>query len=127
MLVIKGSGGEGKSQIGNVLSKLFGAYARTAALGRFQKTDLPAPTWSNVLLMIDDDMRLEALRQTNYVKSIVTAKSKMDLGTQGQAELSGLDDGAHHGVFQRRSDVAVRPERRILPSAADPDHQAKAA
>ena len=32
---------------------------------------------------IDDDMRLEALKQTNYIKAIVTAKGKMDaIGNQ---------------------------------------------
>ena len=39
--------------------------------------------------MIDDDMRLEALRQTNYVKSIVTAKSKMDLERKGKQSYQG--------------------------------------
>ena len=30
-------------------------------------------------LLVDDDMKMEALKQTNYVKSIVTAQGKMDL------------------------------------------------
>ena len=37
MLVIKGSGGEGKSQIGNVLSKLFGAYAKDGSVGKISE------------------------------------------------------------------------------------------
>ena len=41
---------------------------------RFARADL-----EHVHLMIDDDMRLEALKQTNYIKAIVTAKGKMDL------------------------------------------------
>ena len=36
---------------------------------RFARADL-----EHILLCVDDDMRMEALRQTNYVKSIVTAK-----------------------------------------------------
>ena len=79
MLVIKGSGGEGKSQIRNVLSKLFGAYAKDGSVGKISENRFARADLEHVLLMIDDDMRLEALRQTNYVKSIVTAKSKMDL------------------------------------------------
>ena len=39
--------------------------------------------------MIDDDMRLEALKQTNYVKSIVTAKGKMDLERKGKQSYQG--------------------------------------
>ena len=35
---------------------------------RFARADL-----EHILLCVDDDMRMEALRQTNYVKSIVTA------------------------------------------------------
>ena len=52
MMVIKGSGGEGKSQIG-------------------------------------DDMRMEALRQTNYVKSLVTAQGRMDLEKKGKQSYQG--------------------------------------
>ena len=89
MLVIKGSGGEGKSQIGNVLSKLFGAYAKDGSVGKISENRFARADLEHVLLMIDDDMRLEALRQTNYVKSIVTAKSKMDLERKGEQSYQG--------------------------------------
>ena len=89
MLVIKGSGGEGKSQIGNVLSKLFGAYAKDGSVGKISENRFARADLEHVLLMIDDDMRLEALRQTNYVKSIVTAKSKMDLERKGKQSYQG--------------------------------------
>ena len=36
------------------------------------------------LRCVDDDMRMEALRQTNYVKSIVTAQGQMDLERKGK-------------------------------------------
>ena len=89
MLVIKGSGGEGKSQIGNVLSKLFGAYAKDGSVGKISENRFARADLEHSLLMIDDDMRLEALRQTNYVKSIVTAKSKMDLERKGKQSYQG--------------------------------------
>jgi len=89
MLVIKGSGGEGKSQIGNVMSKLFGAYAKDGSVGKISENRFARADLEHVLLMIDDDMRLEALRQTNYVKSIVTAKSKMDLERKGKQSYQG--------------------------------------
>ena len=34
-------------------------------------------------------MRMEALRQTNYVKSIVTAQGKMDLERKGKQSYQG--------------------------------------
>jgi putative DNA primase/helicase len=40
-------------------------------------------------LCVDDDMRMEALRQTNYVKSIVTAQGKMDLERKGKQSYQG--------------------------------------
>lgn len=51
---------------------------------RFARADL-----EHVLLMVDDDMRMEALRQTNYVKSIVTAQGKMDLERKGKQSYQG--------------------------------------
>ena len=39
--------------------------------------------------MIDDDMKMEALKQTNYVKSIVTAQGKMDLERKGKQSYQG--------------------------------------
>ena len=46
-MVIKGNGGEGKSQIGAVLSGyLWHEYERTAASARFLKTALPVPIWN---------------------------------------------------------------------------------
>lgn len=41
------------------------------------------------MLCVDDDMRMEALRQTNYVKSIVTAQGKMDLERKGKQSYQG--------------------------------------
>ncbi len=42
-----------------------------------------------VLLMVDDDMKMEALRSTNYVKSIVTAQGKMDLERKNKQSYQG--------------------------------------
>jgi putative DNA primase/helicase len=39
--------------------------------------------------MIDDDMRMEALKQTNYVKSLVTAQGKVDLERKGKQSYQG--------------------------------------
>ena len=46
-------------------------------------------TLSHILLCVDDDMRMEALKQTSYVKSIVTAQGKMDLERKGKQSYQG--------------------------------------
>ena len=89
MMVIKGNGGEGKSQIGAVLARLFGAYAKDGSVGKISENPFARADLEHCLLCIDDDMRLEALRQTNYVKSIVTAKGRMDLERKGKQSYQG--------------------------------------
>ena len=89
MLIIKGSGGEGKSQIGYVLSRLFGENAKDGSVGKVSENRFARADLEHIHLMIDDDMRLEALKQTNYVKSIVTAKGKMDLERKGKQSYQG--------------------------------------
>ena len=36
------------------------------------------------LVMVDDDIKLEALPQTNHLKTIVTAEMEMDLEKKGE-------------------------------------------
>ena len=79
MMVIKGNGGEGKSQIGVVLTKIFGANMKDGSIGKISENPFARADLEHVLLCVDDDMKMEALKQTNYVKSIVTAQGKMDL------------------------------------------------
>ena len=89
MMVIKGSGGEGKSQIGAVLSTLFGSNMKDGSIGKISENRFARADLEHILLCVDDDMRMEALRQTNYVKSIVTAQGKMDLERKGKQSYQG--------------------------------------
>ena len=89
MMVIKGSGGEGKSQIGHVLSRMFGPNAKDGSVGKISENPFARADLEHIHLMIDDDMRLEALKQTNYIKAIVTAKGKMDLERKGKQSYQG--------------------------------------
>ena len=89
MMVIKGNGGEGKSQIGSVLFRIFGVNAKDGSVGKISENAFARADIEPVPLMIDDDMRLEALKQTNYVKSIVTASGKMDLERKGKQSYQG--------------------------------------
>lgn len=89
MMVIKGSGGEGKSQIGTVLSHLFGCNAKDGSVGKVSENRFARADLEHIHLLIDDDMRMEALRQTNYVKSLVTAQGRMDLEKKGKRSYQG--------------------------------------
>ena len=89
MLILKGSGGEGKSQIGAMLSALFGGNMKDGSIGKISENRFARADLEHTLLMVDDDMRMEALRQTNYVKSIVTAQGKMDLERKGKQSYQG--------------------------------------
>lgn len=89
MMVIKGNGGEGKSQIGVVLGSIFGNNMKDGSIGKISENRFARADLEHILLCVDDDMRMEALRQTNYVKSIVTAQGKMDLERKGKQSYQG--------------------------------------
>ena len=54
------------------------AVSRKVENNRFARADL-----ERRLLMIDDDMDMNALPKTNYIKTIVTAEAKLDLERKG--------------------------------------------
>lgn len=89
MMIIKGNGGEGKSQIGVVLGALFGSNMKDGSIGKISENRFARADLEHILLCVDDDMRMEALRQTSYVKSIVTAQGKMDLERKGKQSYQG--------------------------------------
>ena len=89
MMIIKGNGGEGKSQIGAVLNVLFGSNMKDGSIGKISENRFARADLEHILLCVDDDMRMEALRQTSYVKSIVTAQGKMDLERKGKQSYQG--------------------------------------
>ena len=90
MMVIKGNGGEGKSQIGAVLSAIFGMNMKDGSIGKISENRFARADLEHILLCVDDDMRMEALRRTNYVKSIVTAELRMDLERKREQSYQGL-------------------------------------
>ena len=89
MMIIKGKGGEGKSQIGSVMNAVFGSNMKDGSIGKVSENRFARADLEHQLLMIDDDMKMEALKQTNYVKSIVTAQGKMDLERKGKQSYQG--------------------------------------
>ena len=133
-MVIKGSGGEGKSQIGAVLSALFGSNMKDGSIGKISENRFARADLEHILLCVDDDMRMEALRQTNYIKSIVTAQGKMDLERKGKqsyqgwmcARLLAFSNGDLQALFDRsdgfyRRQLALTTKEKPADRVDDPD------
>ena len=89
MMLLKGNGGEGKSRIGVVMQKMLGSNMKNGSIAKVERSPFARADLEHELLMVNDDMRMEALRQTNYVKSIVTAQGKMDLERKGKQSYQG--------------------------------------
>ena len=135
MMLIIGKGGEGKSRIGLVLKKLMGDAVSTAVSRKLRPAVSPAPDLEHRLLMVDDDTDMNALPNTNYLKSIVTAEAKMDVERKGiqsyqsdiYARFLGFGNGAltslydhSDGFWRRQLDpnhkrTSSRPGGRPLP------------
>ena len=134
MMVIKGNGGEGKSQIGAVLSTIFGTNMKDGSIGKISENRFARADLEHILLCVDDDMRMEALRQTNYVKSIVTAQGKMDLEHKGKqsyqgwmfARLMAFSNGDLQALYDRsdgfyRRQLVLTTKEKPVGRADDPD------
>ena len=89
MLIITGRGGEGKSRIGPVMRALLGGNMNTGSIAKVETNPFARADLEHQLLMIDDDMKLEALPQTNHIKSIITAELPMDLEKKGKQSYQG--------------------------------------
>ena len=89
MLMLIGRGGEGKSRIGVVLRSLLGSNMATGNIAKIEASRFARADLEHELVMLDDDMKLEALPQTNHIKAIVTAELPMDLERKGQQSYQG--------------------------------------
>ena len=134
MMVIKGNGGEGKSQIGVVISEIFGTNMKDGSIGKISENRFARADLEHILLCVDDDMRMEALRQTNYVKSIVTAQGKMDLEHKGKqsyqgwmfARLLAFSNGDLQALYDRsdgfyRRQLVLTTKEKTMDRVDDPD------
>lgn len=90
MLLIIGRGGEGKSRIGIILQGLLGQAMVNGSLSKLETSSFSRADLQNRLLMVDDDLRLEGLKSTNYIKSIITAEQPLDLEKKGLQSYQGM-------------------------------------
>lgn len=109
MLIITGRGGEGKSRLGLVLRALLGRNMNTGSIAKVETNPFARADLEHELLMVDDDMKLEALPQTNHIKAIVTAELPLDLEKKGNQSYQGqlyvrfigLGNGTLHSLYDR--------------------------
>ena len=89
MLILTGKGGEGKSRVGVVLKALLGTNMSTGSIAKIETNPFARADLEHELVLLDDDMKLEALPQTNNIKAIITAELPMDLEKKGKQSYQG--------------------------------------
>lgn len=89
MLIIVGEGGEGKSRIGVVMKAIFGDAMSVGSLNKIEMSPFARADLEDMLVFVDDDLKMEGLSQTNYIKSIITAETDMDLERKGRQSYQG--------------------------------------
>ena len=134
MLMIVGQGGEGKSRIGVVMRAIFGDNMVNGNLAKVETNRFARADLEHRLVMVDDDMKMEALPGTNYIKLIITAELPLDLEKKSkqsyQGELYvrfvGFGNGSikalydrSHGFFRRQ--IILTAKKRDPDRVDDPD------
>ena len=123
LMIILGKGGEGKSRIGLIMRSILGINMNVSSIQKVEHNQFARADLEHKLLMVDDDMKLEALKDTNYIKSIVTLEDKMDLERKskqsvqvslyvrflcfGNGSLSALHDRSY-GFYRRQIILTVK-------------------
>lgn len=77
MLLLIGEGGEGKSIVGQIMEAMFGDSASKLKISTLTGNRFGLSVLENRLLMIEDDMIMSALKDTDKIKEIITCRSKM--------------------------------------------------
>ena len=89
MLMIIGNGGEGKSRVGVVMRNLLGDNMNQGSIAKVEMNAFARADLQHKLLLVDDDLRMEGLTSTHYLKSIITAELPMDLERKGIQSYQG--------------------------------------
>ena len=89
MMLLKGNGGEGKSRIGIVMHEMLGDNVKNGSIAKVESSPFARADLEHQLLMVDDDMKMEALKSTSYLRSLITAETAMDLERKGEQSYQG--------------------------------------
>lgn len=109
MLLMVGKGGEGKSRIGLILRELFGNSMYSGSLQKVETNRFARADLEYKLIHVDDDMKTEALPQTNNIKTIVTLEDKIDIERKGVQSVQGtlyvrlvcFGNGSLHALYDK--------------------------
>ena len=107
MMLIVGKGGEGKSRIGLVLKRLMGDAASNGSVQKVENNRFARADLERRLLMIDDDMDMNALAQDQLYQNDCHCRSQAGLGAQGRPELPAGHLRPVSLLRQRCADLAV--------------------
>lgn len=89
MFMLTGNGGEGKSRIGFVCRNLLGDNMNLGSIFKLATDRFCLADQEGMLLLVDDDMKMDALSDTAKIKAAVTMEDKMDLERKGQQSYQG--------------------------------------
>lgn len=89
MLLLIGKGGEGKSRVGLVARAILGDNMNVCSIAKLSSDKFCRADQEGKLLMVDDDMQMEAIADTNILKAIITMEDKMDLERKGKQSFQG--------------------------------------
>ena len=89
MMIVVGNGGEGKSRIGRVMRAILGDNMNTGSFQKLATDRFSRADQEGKLLLLDDDIELKALSDTNILKTIVTLEDKYDLERKGKQSVQG--------------------------------------
>lgn len=134
MLMIIGQGGEGKSRVGVVMRAIFGESMVNGSLAKVETNRFARADLEHALVMVDDDMKMEALPETNYLKLIITAELPLDLEKKGKqsyqgelyARFLGFGNGALKALYDRsqgffRRQIILTAKKKDPNRRDDPD------
>lgn len=123
-LFICGNGGEGKSRISVILSKIFENNIVMDSINGIESDKFMFATLDNKLLFVDDDMTMSAFDETEKLKKLIVAETKMQLEPKGlpkyEAPLFTRIVGIGNGFPQAKYDKSDGFARRIRPIRVKP-------
>jgi putative DNA primase/helicase len=88
MLSIIGPGGEGKSVLGIIIKAIFGNSMVEGSFRRIETDRFFRANLKDKLVFVDDDLQLEALPSTGYIKTLVTIQTPTDIEFKNRQSFS---------------------------------------
>lgn len=124
MMFITGNGGEGKSRIGVVMNRIFENAAYYGSITELASDKFLKANLIGKMVLIDDDMNLEGLKDTSFLKSLATsetpvtvqAKGKQGIQVNLKCRVMCFSNGAPKSLYDKTDGW----ERRIILLSAKP-------